>query len=198
MLAFFAVGCLQEGIDRTQQGLGGYQPPAPAATTCPWPVDGGHGSVDVMCQNPMCDPGFANCNSAGMAPDPDGCESNLADPSTCGSCGNNCHECREQATCDNGVCAGNSRPDDSACHAFGCDVVGRCNGGTCLCPTLVDGGLPTPSPLPMFKSDVHQPPNGGNDLPPSCNYATGGGTATAFLTLIGGALLLMFRRRRRS
>jgi uncharacterized protein (TIGR03382 family) len=193
-LAFFGSGCLQEGIDRTEKSLGGYVPPAGTGTVCPWPPDGGHGVVNSMCADPTCDPGFANCDSAANMPDHNGCESNLTDPSTCGACANNCHECREQATCNNGVCEGKARPDDSACHAFGCDVVGRCQGGTCMCPDLVDGGLQTPSPLPSFKSDVHQPANDGHSLPGDCSF-TGGGTATAAVLLLVGAVALLFRRR---
>jgi uncharacterized protein (TIGR03382 family) len=187
-----AGGCLRDGIDRTQQGLGGYQPPEPAATTlaCEWPDGGAHGTVDTDCANPMCDTGFGDCNARFA----DGCESNLADPSTCGDCATNCHECLDQATCVAGACQGKPRPDHAACRAHGCTVVGMCMGGLCKCPDDVDGGTNRP-PLPSPRDDVHHPPNDGHGLPGDCSF-TGGGTATASVVLLLGAVAMLFRRRR--
>lgn len=190
-LAFFA-GCVpeQQGIDRTQQNLGGYQPPQPADTVCMCPPDGGNGMCLPDCSDITCDNGFGNCDGR----IDNGCESRLDDPSSCGACGNNCHECREMATCNAGTCEGKARPDNSACRAANCTVVGTCQGGECVCPT--DGADMRPPAVPKHK-DTTQTPPGGHDLPGDCSF-TGGGTATASMMLLVGAAVLLFRRRRSS
>jgi MYXO-CTERM domain-containing protein len=187
-LAGWVAGCVpQNGIDQTQQALGGYEPPAPAGSICMCPTDGGNGTCATDCNSITCDPGFANCDNRIE----NGCETKLDDPSACGSCGNNCHECLEEATCASGVCGGKARPDDSACRAFGCAVVGACRSGVCMCPgDGVDLGRPG---LPMVQPPTKMP--SGNDLPGDCSL-TGGGTATASVMLLLGAALLLFRRRR--
>jgi MYXO-CTERM domain-containing protein len=189
-LALFA-GCVPEqGIDRTQQGLGGYQPPAPADTVCLCKGDGGNGTCSADCTSITCDPGFGDCDGRLDT----GCESRLDDPSSCGACGNNCHECREMATCNSGTCEGKARPDDSACRAFGCAVVGVCQAGSCVCP---GDGVDMAHPADPGHKDPTKTPPGGNDLPGDCSF-TGGGTATASMVLLLGAALLLFRRRRRT
>jgi len=59
------------------------------------------------CKLVQCDPGRADCNNdASAGSTGDGCESSLADPSSCGSCGNDCRELAnvQSGGCNSGIC----------------------------------------------------------------------------------------------
>src|SRR5437899_1885803 len=78
----------------------------------------------------MCAPGTDDCD--GLAAN--GCETNLNDVTSCGSCTHNCTECREQPTCTGMVCGGPPRRDFTACRNLNCTTVGVCMAGECVCP----------------------------------------------------------------
>lgn len=85
-----------------------------ATVTCPAPAHasptcGGNGVCGWTCSA-----GFDNCDGNAAT----GCEANLADPSTCGSCGNACSSANGAASCSMGSCG-------IACN----QGFGNCNGG---------------------------------------------------------------------
>jgi MYXO-CTERM domain-containing protein len=177
-LLLATAGCEPPPVGTKEQEID-YEPAAPPNTTCD--CQNINGTCDNVACTIACDATHADCNGRLS----DGCESALDSASTCGQCGHNCHECREQATCSSGTCGGLARPDRSACHAQGC-AVGECKNGDCVCPGATTGG--------SSGSTTGGPP-GGNDIPGDCSFG-GGGTATAGMVLFIGAMLLLFRRRR--
>ncbi len=81
----------------------------------------------------QCAPGFADCDFNPM----NGCEANLSDPATCGSCGNACPSGQNAgATCTMGVCGLTCAPGFGNCDfvaANGCegDLSAPANCGSC-------------------------------------------------------------------
>jgi len=64
-----------------------------------------------------CNPGYADCTSGA------GCESNLNDPSTCGSCSNSCDGTNGTPTCTSGTCGITCNPGWANCGSgAGCET----------------------------------------------------------------------------
>ncbi len=88
-----------------------------STTACPTeahqnPTCSGNGICGTTCQN-----GWDDCTG-----DP-GCESDLADPDTCGSCSNDCDETNGAATCSSGTCGINCNDGwDDCTGSPGCET----------------------------------------------------------------------------
>jgi hypothetical protein len=174
-----------------QQGLQGHKyAPAPAAISSCVPACADlNGACSADCMSITCDSGWSDCNNNLT----DGCETSLEQPTTCGACDNDCTECNGNATCSAGKCRGDAMPNGSACRPVricqGRGLGGTCMAGQCMCADQVDmAGLVQPFAPPPDMAH-------GLDLPGDCSF-TGGGTATASMMLVIGALVLLNRRRR--
>jgi hypothetical protein len=160
-------------------------PAAPLVTTC------NCASINGTCQadcSIVCNSGYGNCNG-NVA---DGCEASLNDPSTCGTCDNDCTSCNEGGVCNNGTCGGSPLPNGTACRGSQVCIAngssGVCVSGQCLCGDTVDMAGSSPS-LGGPHSGMHPA-----DIPGDCSF-TGGGTASAFMILLVSVVLLLNRRR---
>jgi hypothetical protein len=160
-------------------------PARPFVTTCNCVSTNGTCQSDCSI---VCNPGFADCNGDVT----DGCEASLNDPSTCGTCDNDCVGCNGQdAVCNGGTCGGTPVPNGAACRpsqiCIGAGASGICISGQCLCDENIDmGGLPSP----FNSTDMGH----ASDVPGDCSF-TGGGNASALVILLLGVVLLLNRRR---
>jgi hypothetical protein len=113
------------------------------------PLHGVAACVEGACAVGMCEPGFADCNASAT----DGCETDLAQPASCGACGAACAAAPNAAgVCAAGACALECQPGFGDCNgnpADGCEanlltdrkscgacgtfcIVGKCKAGVCV------------------------------------------------------------------
>jgi hypothetical protein len=159
-------------------------PAQPFVTTCDCVATNGVCQADCTI---VCNSGYGDCNGSVA----DGCETNLNNPATCGTCDNDCTGCNSgDAVCNNGTCGGTPLPNGAACRpsqiCFGAGGGGVCISGQCMCDTNIDM---SGSPSPFTGRDMGHP----SDISGDCSFA-GGGSATAFVILMMGVVLLLNRR----
>ena len=184
-----AAGCEPPSYESQHAGLK-YEPAPAASTTC-MPCNPIHGACNPMTCKLDCTTGFGDCDGDLT----NGCESVLTDPGSCGTCSNNCKECFEAATCNNGACGGRQRPNGSVCVTpSACVMDGVCIDGACTCPVNVD--MARNSPIGFVPTDMARAVPKGADLPGCSCDVSRGGTATASLVLLLSSTLLLWRRRR--
>ena len=91
-----------------------------------------------LCKYTGCNPGWADCTT--NAPDTDGCETSLANPSNCGKCSQACSTQTGPASCDGTKCSYTCNQGLSDCNA---GTAPNTDGCECATPSCCGSGCQT-------------------------------------------------------